>query len=71
MMKDEVPLKISYMRSMQKAFDLLRSYPMIGDFLAYQYVIDLNYSGLTNFSEMDLLFQALGLVMGFESVSLT
>ncbi len=55
MMKDEVPLKIASMRSMQKVFDLLRSYPMIGDFLAYQYVIDLNYSELTDFSEMEFV----------------
>jgi hypothetical protein len=55
MMKDEVPLKIASMRSMQNAFDLLRSYPMIGDFLAYQYVIDLNYSELTDFSEMEFV----------------
>jgi hypothetical protein len=55
MMKDDVPSKIALMRSMQKAFDLLKSYPMIGDFLAYQYVIDLNYSELTNFSEMEFV----------------
>ena len=40
---------------MLEAFTLLRSYPMIGDFLAYQYVTDLNYSTLTNFSEMEFV----------------
>jgi hypothetical protein len=55
MMRDEVPAKIADMRSMEKAFELLRSYPMIGDFLAFQFVIDLNYSSLTNFEEMDFV----------------
>lgn len=40
-------------RSMREAFELLRSYPLFGDFLAYQIVTDLNYSELLNFSEMD------------------
>jgi thymidylate kinase len=52
MMEDEVPYHIAETRTMFSAFKLLRSYPMIGDFLAYQYLIDLNYSTLTNFSEM-------------------
>ena len=37
---------------MQEAFEMLRSYPSLGDFLAYQYVTDLNYSPLMHFSEM-------------------
>ena len=52
MLDDEVPARITEMRSMQRVFELLRSYPMIGDFLAYQYTTDINYSILTNFSEM-------------------
>lgn len=55
MMEDEVPLRIAECKSMLDAFTLLRSYPMIGDFLAYQYVTDLNYSTLTNFPEMEFV----------------
>ena len=55
MMGDEVPLRIQEARSMSAAFRLLRSYPMLGDFLAYQFVTDLNYSRLTDFSEMDFV----------------
>jgi len=55
MMADSVPRRICDAKSMQQVFDLLRSYPMIGDFLAYQYAIDLNYSELTNFSEMSFV----------------
>lgn len=51
MMKEDLPLRISDAKTMAKAFELLRSYPTIGDFLAYQYVTDLNYSILTDFEE--------------------
>jgi thymidylate kinase len=53
MIRDELPLRLSDTSSMRQAFELLRSYPTIGDFLAYQYVTDLNYSNLTGFSEME------------------
>ncbi len=53
MLEDEVPQRLTEMPTMREAFDLLRSYPMLGDFLAYQYITDLNYSTLTNFSEME------------------
>jgi thymidylate kinase len=53
MLEDEVPQRIVEMPSMREAFYLLRSYPMLGDFLAYQYITDLNYSELTYFSEME------------------
>jgi hypothetical protein len=55
MMADGLPEQMSRARSMGEAFELVRSYPMIGDFLAYQYVTDLNYSTLTNFSEMEFV----------------
>jgi hypothetical protein len=55
MMEDNVPRRIVECRTMQKAFELLLSYPMIGEFLAYQYVTDLNYSTMTNFSEMEFV----------------
>jgi len=55
MMRDELPKKLAGCASMKHAFELLRGYPMIGDFLAYQYVTDLNYSEVTNFNEMDFV----------------
>ena len=53
-------MRIAESESMQKAFHLLRGYPMIGDFLAYQYVTDLNYSDLLNFSEMEFVMPGPG-----------
>lgn len=55
MMEDDLPSRISDSNHMQDVFKLFRSYPMIGDFLAYQYTIDINYSLLTDFDEMEFV----------------
>ena len=55
MVKDRVPYSLESCKTMQDAYDLLLAYPTIGEFLAYQYVIDINYSELTTFSEMDFV----------------
>ncbi|NGO54532.1 hypothetical protein G6N73_25965 [Mesorhizobium camelthorni] len=55
MMKDQLPEKLGETSSMQSAFELFRDYPTIGDFLAYQFTTDINYSTITNFSEMDFV----------------
>jgi thymidylate kinase len=72
MMEDELPYRIAEARTMFTAFKLLRSYPMIGDFLAYQYVSDLNYSTLTDFNEMEFVVPGPGAHAGihkcFESL---
>lgn len=64
MMEDELYHRIAESRSMQGSFKLLLSYPMIGDFLAYQFATDLNYSTLTNFSEMDFVMPGPGALNG-------
>ena len=55
MMRDEVPQQLTDLRTMSHGFELLKSYPMIGDFLAYQFITDLNYSTITDFSEMEFV----------------
>jgi hypothetical protein len=55
MMRDSLPSKLAAATSMETAFSLLRSYPTLGDFLAYQYTIDLNYSPIMNFDEDDFV----------------
>ena len=42
-------------KTLEELYNTLKSFPSIGSFLAYQYAIDLNYSNLTNFSEMDFV----------------
>ena len=55
MMTTELPARVADARSMRQVFDLLRSCPGLGDFLSYQYAIDLNYGPITNFSEMEFV----------------
>jgi thymidylate kinase len=55
LMVDEIPVRLSDLRAMRQLFELLRSYPTLGDFLAYQYSIDINYSNLVDFSEMEFV----------------
>ena len=55
MMEDRLAERLAQTRTMQEGFEKLRSYPTIGDFLAYQFITDINYSELTDFSEMDFV----------------
>lgn len=55
MMLDLVPLRVERARSLSEVFELLRQYPSIGNFLAFQFAIDLNYSRMLDFSEMDFV----------------
>jgi hypothetical protein len=64
MLTDAVPERLAEYRAMQRAFDLLKSYPGIGDFLAYQYVTDINYSEITDFSEADFVVPGPGALDG-------
>lgn len=64
MMKDRVPSRVASARSLRDVFLILRSYPSIGDFLAFQFAIDLNYSRLSAFSEMDFVVAGPGAQSG-------
>lgn len=43
--------KLQACGSLQDVFLLLRTYPLLGDFLAFQFAIDINYSNLIDFEE--------------------
>lgn len=60
MIGTNLPEKIAEAHSMQCAFEMLRAYPSIGDFLAYQFAVDINYSTITNFSENDFVIPGPG-----------
>jgi thymidylate kinase len=64
MMADDAPRKIQNAKTMHAAFDILLTYPMIGEFLAYQYIIDLNYSEMVCFSERDFVVPGPGALDG-------
>jgi hypothetical protein len=60
MIADDLPEQISEAPTMARSFELIRDYPSIGDFLAYQYVTDLNYSRLTDFRESEFVIPGPG-----------
>jgi hypothetical protein len=64
MLVDELPARLAEARSMKDAYHQLLQYPSIGPFLAFQYLIDLNYSDLLNFSEMDFVVAGPGAIDG-------
>jgi alpha-glutamyl/putrescinyl thymine pyrophosphorylase clade 1 len=64
MITGNLAARIADAGSMQEAFSLIRGYPTIGDFLAYQYVTDINYSTITNFTEMEFVVPGPGAIDG-------
>lgn len=55
MMKDRLYDKIASAKTMELVFKKLMEYPCIGNFLAFQLTIDINYSDIINFDEMDFV----------------
>jgi thymidylate kinase len=66
MMADGLPQKLAAANSMHAAFDLFLAYPTIGTFLAYQFVTDINYSGITSFSEREFVVPGPGALDGIK-----
>lgn len=65
---DGVAEQLAAADDMSEAFAILRAYPMLGDFLAFQYTVDINYSELTNFSEQDFVVPGPGARDGLRKV---
>jgi hypothetical protein len=55
MLRDNLPEGIAAASSMRSVYEMLAGYPSLGPFLAFQYTIDLNYSSLTHFDEMEFV----------------
>ena len=64
MMKDHVMRKIAQCRKLEDIYNTLLSYPTIGTFLAYQYTIDINYSAVVDFDEMEFVVAGPGAKAG-------
>jgi hypothetical protein len=54
--------------SLKEIYTLLRTFPLMGDFMSYQMAIDLNYSDLINFSENDFTQPGPGAIRGLKKV---
>lgn len=55
LMRDLAWRKVECARSLAEVYVILRGYPSLGSFLAFQFTIDLNYSAMLDFSEMDFV----------------
>ncbi len=63
--------KVLEAKSMSEVYSQLRDYPLIGDFLAYQYTIDFNYSPYLNFDEDSFVKAGVGAVRGIKKCFLS
>lgn len=59
---------ITQAESLKEVFLILRQVPSFGDFLAFQYAIDINYSEIIDFSEMDFVVAGPGARRGISKV---
>ena len=66
MLDRELPSRIADAKSLEAVSDLLKEIPSIGPFLSFQYAIDLNYSELLDFSEMDFVVAGPGAIGGIQ-----
>jgi len=55
MMGASAPARAADAGSLRELFHLLRSFPAFGNFLAYQFAIDLNYAAALDFDEMEFV----------------
>lgn len=63
---DKSHLKILKSKTMQEAFNILKSYPLIGNFMAYQLVTDINYSDIVNWQEEEFTVAGPGSLRGIK-----
>ena len=66
LMINNVPEKVSNAKSLSDVFSILIGFPTIGTFLAYQYLIDLNYSPLIDFCENEFVVPGPGAKNGIK-----
>ena len=64
MMSDRLPATLAGARSLRDLYIALRAYPSVGDFLAFQWAVDLNYAPPFCFPEADFVVAGPGAVDG-------
>lgn len=67
MIMNDNPIKaLKKMNTLEDLYLYLLKFPTIGPFLAFQYAIDINYSDLCDFSEMDFVVAGPGAIRGIQ-----
>lgn len=67
-LQDNLGVKLLAASSLREVYDLLHTYPLMGDFMSYQIAIDLNYSDLVNFDENSFTQAGPGALRGIKKV---
>ena len=63
---DKIQNKILECNTMQEAFTIIKSYPLIGNFMAYQLITDINYSDIVDFKENEFTVAGPGSLRGIQ-----
>jgi hypothetical protein len=66
--EDNLPKKLANCNTFEDAFYVIVSYPLIGNFLAYQYTTDLNYSDYFNWDDNSFTVAGPGSKRGIQKV---
>lgn len=61
---DKAHLDILNVKTMEEAFNILKNYPLIGNFMAYQLVTDINYSDIVDWKEDEFTVAGPGSLRG-------
>ena len=64
--EDKVQNKILKSKTMEDAFNIIKKYPLIGNFMAYQLVTDINYSDVVNWNEDEFTVAGPGSLRGIK-----
>ncbi|HET6622466.1 MAG TPA: nucleotide kinase domain-containing protein, partial [Candidatus Saccharimonadales bacterium] len=67
-LSEDLTDKLLAAKSLKEVYELLHTFPLMGDFMSYQTAIDLNYSDLINFSENDFTKAGPGALRGMKKV---
>lgn len=63
---DKSHVKILKAKTMEEAFNILKSYPLLGNFMSYQLVTDINYSDIVNWQENEFTVAGPGSLRGIK-----
>ena len=66
MMGVDITGQLARCRYMRDAFDLINQFPGMGDFMAFQLLLDLSYTPVINFGENDFVIAGVGARKGIE-----
>jgi len=68
MMREGLAQQVARAGSLEEVYRLLKPWPGLGPFLAFQYAVDLNYSNMLDFDEGDFVVAGPGAVDGIAKV---